>query len=451
VATEHDNDEVCVPTVLVFDGFYTEHYRSVLQTAGCADPRRRRRRVARLWSRDGPDASPSKLRPSRSATHGGRPTNLDEHLDTARAWLDDATAGSAPDPNGLERRHRRRRIRVAVVPLLLVVAGVAGVALVRSADQNTDTVAFGTAASPNVAAPAAVPVEPTTEPAYVVSAASGWEAIPTDTVSTDLGSAFAGEEFTQVAVAFDASQDPLHSHTGELSRTIRISFGTYDEELREIYPGPGTPVTIEDREFEIVAVDRPTSTQVALVPVDLSQRTFLITAHNVETELRTTIAEGIDLTYDGAPISCFAYAWVFPYSTAELIDLADQLELDHTPATAYRRPLPFAFGRRGRSSVGTPSVKSAGGSDRRMIRRMPRLQVYLPDDLYDELKVRELPASELLQEAVRAELERRVALEATDAYLGELAAEVGEPSPRQVARADVIARRIRDRQLDRGR
>lgn len=86
-----------------------------------------------------------------------------------------------------------------------------------------------------------------------------------------------------------------------------------------------------------------------------------------------------------------------------------------------------------------------------MIRRMPRLQVYLPDDLYDELKVRELPASELLQEAVRAELERRVALEATDAYLGELAAEVGEPSPRQVARADVIARRIRDRQLDRGR
>jgi hypothetical protein len=44
VATEHDNDEVCVPTVLVFDGFYTEHYRSVLQTAGCADPRRRRRR-----------------------------------------------------------------------------------------------------------------------------------------------------------------------------------------------------------------------------------------------------------------------------------------------------------------------------------------------------------------------------------------------------------------------
>jgi len=79
---------------------------------------------------------------------------------------------------------------------------------------------------------------------------------------------------------------------------------------------------------------------------------------------------------------------------------------------------------------------------------MPRLQVYLPDDLYNELKARDLPASELLQEAVRAELQRRDALEATDSYLDELAAEIGEPSRRQVARADAIARRIRDRQLD---
>lgn len=47
---------------------------------------------------------------------------------------------------------------------------------------------------------------------------------------------------------------------------------------------------------------------------------------------------------------------------------------------------------------------------------MPRLQVYLPEELYDELKKRDLPASELLQEAVRAELERRSALEATDDY-----------------------------------
>ena len=82
-----------------------------------------------------------------------------------------------------------------------------------------------------------------------------------------------------------------------------------------------------------------------------------------------------------------------------------------------------------------------------MIRRMPRLQVYLPDDLYDELKRRDLPASELLQVAVRAELERRDILDATDDYLTELAAEVGEPTARQQSRADAIVRRIRDRQL----
>ena len=80
---------------------------------------------------------------------------------------------------------------------------------------------------------------------------------------------------------------------------------------------------------------------------------------------------------------------------------------------------------------------------------MPRLQVYLPDELYDELKRRDLPASELLQVAVRAELERRDALDATDEYIAALAAEVGEPSARQQARAEAIVRRVRDRRLDR--
>jgi post-segregation antitoxin (ccd killing protein) len=87
--------------------------------------------------------------------------------------------------------------------------------------------------------------------------------------------------------------------------------------------------------------------------------------------------------------------------------------------------------------------------DRRILRRMPRVQVYLPDDLYDELKRRDLPASELLQVAVRAEVQRRQALDATQEYVAELAAEVGEPTARHEARAEAIVRRIRDRQLDR--
>jgi len=82
------------------------------------------------------------------------------------------------------------------------------------------------------------------------------------------------------------------------------------------------------------------------------------------------------------------------------------------------------------------------------VRRMPRLQVYLPDDLHDELKKRGLPASELLQIALRAELERQDALDDTSRYLDELVADVGEPSTRQQSQADAIARRIRDRSLD---
>ena len=74
---------------------------------------------------------------------------------------------------------------------------------------------------------------------------------------------------------------------------------------------------------------------------------------------------------------------------------------------------------------------------------MPRMQVYLPDDLYDELKQRGLPASELLQEAVRAELRRQALLEETDAYLTALIDEVGEPTPDEMARAEAIARRLR--------
>jgi post-segregation antitoxin (ccd killing protein) len=78
---------------------------------------------------------------------------------------------------------------------------------------------------------------------------------------------------------------------------------------------------------------------------------------------------------------------------------------------------------------------------------MPRVQVYLPESLYAELKSRDLPASELLQVAVRAEIERQDTLDATDEYLAELAAEVGEPSTKDRARARAIVRRIHDRQM----
>lgn len=80
--------------------------------------------------------------------------------------------------------------------------------------------------------------------------------------------------------------------------------------------------------------------------------------------------------------------------------------------------------------------------------RMPRVQVYLPEDLYNELKQRGLPASELLQVAVRAEVDRQDALTETERYLDELEAEIGEPSARTIAQAEAIARRIRSRSVD---
>ncbi len=79
---------------------------------------------------------------------------------------------------------------------------------------------------------------------------------------------------------------------------------------------------------------------------------------------------------------------------------------------------------------------------------MPRVQVYLPDDLHAEPKRCDLPPSELLQVALRAELERREALHANATYPDELEAEVGEPTDGNRERADAIVRRIRSRRLD---
>jgi post-segregation antitoxin (ccd killing protein) len=73
---------------------------------------------------------------------------------------------------------------------------------------------------------------------------------------------------------------------------------------------------------------------------------------------------------------------------------------------------------------------------------MPRMQIYLPDDLYQAVKEGELPASELLQHAVRAEVRRRELLAAGEKYIADLTAEVGKPSAQQRSRAAAVSRRI---------
>lgn len=73
------------------------------------------------------------------------------------------------------------------------------------------------------------------------------------------------------------------------------------------------------------------------------------------------------------------------------------------------------------------------------------MQVYLPDDLYRLVKKRRLPASELLQSAVRAEVRRLDLLSETDRFASSLLAEVGEPSQSERARAKTLAQRIAKR------
>lgn len=76
---------------------------------------------------------------------------------------------------------------------------------------------------------------------------------------------------------------------------------------------------------------------------------------------------------------------------------------------------------------------------------MPRMQLYLPDDLYELVKTRGLPASELLQKAVRAELRRLDLLDQHARYVAELEDEVGEPTPEERARAKAVVERITKR------
>ncbi|MHB1975262.1 MAG: hypothetical protein ACYCR4_13430 [Acidimicrobiales bacterium] len=74
---------------------------------------------------------------------------------------------------------------------------------------------------------------------------------------------------------------------------------------------------------------------------------------------------------------------------------------------------------------------------------MPRMQVYLPDDLYRAVKDRGLPASDLLRRAVQAELRRQTLLEETARYVDELVAEVGTPDDAATAKAEAVADKVR--------
>jgi len=74
---------------------------------------------------------------------------------------------------------------------------------------------------------------------------------------------------------------------------------------------------------------------------------------------------------------------------------------------------------------------------------MSRIHVYLPDEPYEEVKTRGLPASELLQDAIRAEVHRQNLRDETDRYLAEMIAGVGPPTEEDMAKAEALVARIR--------
>jgi hypothetical protein len=76
----------------------------------------------------------------------------------------------------------------------------------------------------------------------------------------------------------------------------------------------------------------------------------------------------------------------------------------------------------------------------------PRLQVDVPDELYEEYRTGDIPSGDQLGEAARAELRRRIALDETEAYLEELDGTVGEPTAEETAIAEAIVTRIAARE-----
>lgn len=68
--------------------------------------------------------------------------------------------------------------------------------------------------------------------------------------------------------------------------------------------------------------------------------------------------------------------------------------------------------------------------------RMPRVNIWLPEDLHRAAKSLGLPLSELAQSAVAAEVERQRKARLLDTYLAELDTELGPATPDQAAEAD---------------
>lgn len=75
---------------------------------------------------------------------------------------------------------------------------------------------------------------------------------------------------------------------------------------------------------------------------------------------------------------------------------------------------------------------------------MPRMQVYLSDELYDIVKSQGLSASRLLQDAVRDHCQRQDKIRAAHEYVQEMYEMLGPPTSDDIEWADAKGREILD-------
>ncbi len=75
---------------------------------------------------------------------------------------------------------------------------------------------------------------------------------------------------------------------------------------------------------------------------------------------------------------------------------------------------------------------------------MPRMQVYLSDEMYDIVKSQGLSASRLLQDAVRSHCLRQEKIAEARRYVQEIYAELGPPTAEDIEWAEAKAREIAD-------
>lgn len=288
--------------------------------------------------------------------------NLDDRLRHARQWLDATSSQATPDLGDLDRRrqrHQRHRTTAITAVIFVTVAAGALALLAARNSADTTTVAAGTAAQSQ---PAQVDPSPDAVegPAFVLpDPPDGWEQFAPTTTDVDHSPVLAGEDFAQVYVRFDTEQDPYSAHDGSLAGTIRVAVGTYDDTIGDLFDGASTSVTIGDREFELIETGTDGIGQVALVPVDVSERTFVLVGRGIDTDTALAMAQPIDptrpiprigaapdgfivlysgppefsvldtgtavhyqsadgdqtftiTTYHGVAISCFANAWAYP-------------------------------------------------------------------------------------------------------------------------------------------